>query len=151
MARAVGLARALGPLGLDDCVEADGARHAQHGGDMAVRQRALDGEGLIAWGQHDPALEDAAQTLDVLGWPMGEVEQRAFTHALAIPIALAEQDRGRGAAIGDGFDVHGRRIAQAPREINQNIAFTWLQILRKKGINTRKISRLTRRQERSSA
>ena len=35
-------------------------------------------------------------------------------HGLAVPIALAKQDRGRGAAIGDGFDVHGRKIAQVP-------------------------------------
>ena len=102
---AVGLARGLGP---DDPVEADGARRAQHGGHVAMRQRALDGEGLLARGQHDPALQDAAQTLDVLGRPMAEVEQRAFAHGPAVPIALAQQDGGRGAAIGDGFDVHGR-------------------------------------------
>jgi len=98
-------------FGADDPVEADGARRAQHGGDMTMRQRALDGEGLLARGKHDPTLEDAAQALDVLGRPMGEVEQRALPHDLAVPITLAQQDCRRGAAVGDGFDVHGRRIA----------------------------------------
>ena len=78
---------------------------------MAMRERALDDEGLLARRQHDPALEDAAQPLDVLGRPMAEVEPRPFPHPAAVPIALAQQDGGRGGAIGDGFDVHGLRIA----------------------------------------
>ena len=114
----VGLARGLGT---DDFVEADRARRAQDGCDMAMRQRTLDDEGLFARRHHDPALEDAAQPLDVLGRPMGEVEQRALSHGLAVPVALAQQDRGRGAAVGDGLDVHGRRIADARRTINNNI------------------------------
>ncbi len=55
-----------------------------------MRQGALDGEGRLARRQHDPALEDAAQTLDVLGRLMGKVEQRALPHGLAVPIALAK-------------------------------------------------------------
>ena len=80
---------------------------AEHGGDGPMRQRALDGEGLLARRQHDAALEHAAQTLDVLGRPVGEVEQRALPDGSAVPIALAQQDGGRRAAVGDGLDVHG--------------------------------------------
>ena len=116
-------------MGAEDPVEADGARRAQNGCDGPVRQRALDGEGLLARGQHNPALEDAAQPLDVLGRPVGEVEQRALPHGLAVPIALAQQDGGRGAAVGDGLDVHGRKIADTPPQINKNIRFTWLHFL----------------------
>ena len=103
-------------VGSDDCAEADSARRAQHGGDSPMRQRALDDEGLLARRQHDPALEDAAQPFDVLGRPMAEVEQRALPYPPAVPIALAQQDRRWGAAVGHGFDIHGRRIAEKPAQ-----------------------------------
>ena len=54
-------------LGSDDLVGTDGARRARHGGDMAMGQRALDGEGLLARGRRDPAPENAAQPLDAVG------------------------------------------------------------------------------------
>ena len=143
----LGSSRVLRP---EQPVQTDGARRAQHRGDGAVRQRALDGEGLLARRQHDPALEHAAQALDVLGRPMAEVEQRALADALAVPIALAQQDGGRGAAVGDGFDIHGRRIAETPRTINKNIRFTWLHFHPSPAPKMRKIRGLTLAKERSS-
>ena len=72
-----------------------------------MRKRALDNDRLLAQRQHDPPLEHAAQPLDVLRRPMGEVEQRALLYPAAVPKALAQQDGGRGAAVGDGLDVMG--------------------------------------------
>ena len=148
IARAVGLFRVLRP---EQPVQTDRARRAQNRGDGPVRQRALDDEGLLARRQHHPALEHAAQALDVLGRPVGEVEQRALPHPLAVPIALAQQDGGRGAAVGDGLDVHGRRIAETPRTINKNIRFTWLHFHPSPAPKMRKIRGLTLAKERSSA
>ena len=99
IARPVGLAVVLRP---EQTVEADRAGHAQRGRDVAVRQRALDRQGLLAGGNHDAALQDAAQALDMLGRPVAQIEQRALAHALAVPIALAQQDGGRRIPVGDG-------------------------------------------------
>jgi hypothetical protein len=40
---------------------------------MAVGQRPFDGERLLLGGNHDPALQDAAQALDVLGGPVAQI------------------------------------------------------------------------------
>ena len=148
VARAIGLVRVFRP---EQPVQTDGARRAQNRCDGPVRQRALDGEGLLARRQHDPALEHAAQALDVLGRPMGEVEQSSFPYPPVIPIALAQQDGGRGAAVGDGFDVHGRRITGTLLIINKNIRFTWLHFYPSPASKMRKIRGLTLAKERSSA
>src|SRR5208283_4356327 len=100
--------------------------------------------------QHDPALEHAAQALDVLGRPMAEVEKRSFPYPPAIPIALAQQDRGWGAAVGDGLDVHGRMIAKTARRNNKNIRITWLHFHPSPAPKMRKIRGLTLAKVRSS-
>ena len=118
IARPVGFAAVLGP---EQAVQADSAGRAQHGGDMAVRQRALDREGLLTGGDHDAALQDAAQALDVLGRPMGQIEQRALADGFPVPIALAQQDGGRRTAVGDGFDIHGENHTQSPANKSMKI------------------------------
>ncbi len=74
---------------------------------MPVRQRALDREGVLAGRDHDPSLQHAAQPLDALGGPVAQIEQRALANATPVPIALAQQNGGRRAAIADGFDIQG--------------------------------------------
>src|ERR1019366_2442230 len=81
-----------------------------------------DGQGLMAGGNHDAAPQDAAQALDMVGRPVRQIEQRALAHALAVPIALAQQDGGRRIPVGDGFDIHGESIAQHRHEINENLS-----------------------------
>ena len=97
IARAVGLVRVPRP---EQPVQTDRTRHPQNRGDRPMRQGAVDDERLLARRQHHPALEHAAQALDVLGWPVAEVEKGALPHALSVPVALAQQDRRWGAAVG---------------------------------------------------
>jgi hypothetical protein len=94
-------------LGAEQRVETDPARGAEHGCGMAMRQRALDADGVLAWGDDGAALEHGAQALDVGGIPMGEVEQGALVDLAVLAPAFAQQDGGGRGAIGDGLDVHG--------------------------------------------
>src|SRR4051812_1187593 len=101
-------------------VEADFARGAQRGGDMAMRQAVGDGEGILPGGDDGAALEHPPQAFDVRGRPGGEVAQRAFADLALVAVALAQQDRGRGVPVRDGFDVHGpSRVDLAARYKSQ--------------------------------
>ena len=97
--------------GAKNTVEADVARGAESGHDMAVRQAADDGEGITLGGNDRAAFEDAAQTLDVGCGPVGKIAQCALTHLAAFAVALAQQDRGGRVPIRNGFDVHGEAWA----------------------------------------
>ena len=97
-------------LGAEHAVEADLARGAESGGDMAVRQRADDGEGVALGGDDGAAFEHAAQALDVGGRPIGEVAERALPDLAVLAVALAQQDGRRRVPVGDGFDIHGSMI-----------------------------------------
>jgi hypothetical protein len=94
----------------EQAIEAEAAQHAEDGGDVVVRQGAADGQGFLAGWQGRAALEQAAQTLDQLGWPVGQVEQGALFDLAGLAVGLAQQDGGRRGAVGDGLDAHGRTI-----------------------------------------
>jgi hypothetical protein len=85
--RPVGLTAVPGP---QQPVEANGAGRTQHGRDVSVRQRTLDRQRLLTSRDHDAALQDAAQALDMFGRPIREIEQRALADGLAVPITLSE-------------------------------------------------------------
>src|ERR1035437_8278193 len=51
-----------------------------------------------------------AEGINLLFGPVGEVGQGALEGLRAFAPTLAEEDGGRGAAIGDGLDVHGSII-----------------------------------------
>ena len=70
------------------------ARHAEHRGHVAVRQRALDPQ-LLGWRDQLLALQNPAQRIDPVSRPMRQVGQRARLDLVARAIALAQQDRGR--------------------------------------------------------
>ena len=74
---------------------------------MTVRQGADDVEGVPEAGHRGAPLEQDAQSLDESGRPAGEVGEGALLDLAALAIGLAEQDGGRGGAVGHGFDVHG--------------------------------------------
>jgi hypothetical protein len=57
-------------------------------------------------------LQQAAEGINLLFGPVGEVGQGALEGLRAFAPTLAEEDGGRGAAIGDGLDVHGSIIRQ---------------------------------------
>ena len=70
-------------VGAEDTVEPDLVSGAECGGDVAVRQAAGDGEGVMLGGDDGAALEHAAQAFDVGGWPVGEIAQGALTDLAA--------------------------------------------------------------------
>jgi hypothetical protein len=89
--------------------QAEMTKGSEDRGDMAMGQRADDLEGLIA-GDQIFTLQDAAQEIDLSGGPGGEISEGAFLDLRANPDGFAEEDGGRGIAIGDGVDVHGSMI-----------------------------------------
>ena len=96
---------------MEDAGQAELCGQAEQGGDVAVRQRALEGDGLVEGGEDDAALEDGADGVDH-GWgDFGEVGEGFSPDAFALTPGFSQQD-GRGAgAIGDDMDAdgHGRR------------------------------------------
>ena len=94
-----------------DTVEADVAHDAQRSGDVAVRQAAHDGEGIMLGGNHSATFQHTAQTLDVGCGPVGQIAQCALTHLAAFAVALAQENRRRRVPIRNGFDVHGEACA----------------------------------------
>ena len=57
-----------------------------------MRQGAFDGEGVLGRDQ-TLALEQAAQRLDLVAGPVGEVGEGALADLLALAPAFAQQDR----------------------------------------------------------
>src|SRR3954471_2382026 len=109
-------------VGAEDAVKADLARRAEGGGDMAMRQAAGDGDGVVLGRNDRAALEHATQALDVSGRPVGEVAQRAFAHLAALAIALAQQDGGRRVPVRDGFDIHEANVSRSGRAVQLTTA-----------------------------
>jgi len=86
--------------------QTDAAQSAQRGSHVAVGQGAFNVEGL-GGREQSLAFEDAAQQIDLRRGPLGKVGERAFDDFVAHAGGLAQQDRRRGVAVGDGVDVHG--------------------------------------------
>jgi hypothetical protein len=106
-------------------VEADAAQRSEHRRDMTVRQRAMD---LQPVARHRmTALEQGAQTLDQIGRPVRQIEEGPLLDLAALPIALAQEHRGRRVPIGHAFDVHAPyRIMDFPSWESQKCLITWL-------------------------
>ena len=73
---------------------------------MAVGLGADDVEG-VGGAEQGFVLEESAERVDLGFWPVGEVGDGALADALAFAPAFAQQDGGRGVAVGDDFHVHG--------------------------------------------
>ena len=93
-------------LGGDHGIQTELADRAQDGFDVAVRKSSLGAEEIVRRNQRLIA-KQPAQGFNLSAGPVGEVGQGAFAGFLAFAPAFAQQDGGRGIAIGDGFDVHG--------------------------------------------
>jgi hypothetical protein len=90
----------------EQIVQAEMAKGAEGGGDMAMGKRTEDLKGLLA-GDQVLTLQDAAQEIDLRRWPGGEIGESAFVDLGADADGFAEED-GRGrVAVGDGLDIHG--------------------------------------------
>jgi len=96
---------------IEEALQAQASQSAEDGGDMAVRQRASEME-RFAGRDEGFSLQDAAEQIDLGRGPVGEIGEGAFASAAAFAPTLAEQDGGRGVAVGDGLHVHGNTIAQ---------------------------------------
>lgn len=93
-------------LGGKDGVESELAHGSEDRHHVAVRQSADDVEGVIDTDE-GLALEEAAEGLDLVLRPVGQVGEGLLDDAAVLALALAEEDGGRGVAVGDGLDVHG--------------------------------------------
>ena len=113
-------------IGANQLVKADLARGAEHGGDMTVRQRPPDGYGVLVRGNDSAALEQHLEAGDPLGRPVRQVQQGAFLDPAGLTIALAQQDGGGRAAIGNRLDIHGDMIPESQANSTKISPFTWL-------------------------
>ena len=103
-------------VGAEDAVEADLACRAKGGGDVAVRQRAGDGEGVVPGGDDSAASQHTAQAFDMGGGPVGEVAEGALTD----PALLAVRSHAAG--------------WQAASSGSGRLRYTWLKRSRFGGI-----------------
>jgi hypothetical protein len=74
--------------------QAEAAGAAEDGGDMAVRQGALDRQRVLGLGHGDTAAQQRAQALDEMLRPTAEVGKRALPDFPVLAITLAKQDGG---------------------------------------------------------
>ena len=116
-------------VGAEDAVEADLACRAKGGGDVAVRQRAGDGEGVVPGGDDSAASQHTAQAFDMGRGPVGEVAEGALTDPALLAVRLTQQDGRRRVPVRDGFDIHGLRgadsVASYKSQIGDYMATFW--------------------------
>ena len=80
---------------------------------MAVRAGADDVEGSRQRGADGGiALQHGPQRVDFSGGPVGEIGDGAVVDLAVLAEALAQEDSGRGVAVGDDGDIHVDRIGQ---------------------------------------
>jgi hypothetical protein len=77
---------AAAACGAEQSVEAALAQDAEGCGDMAVRQRAVNDDGICDVGRALAALEDGAKSRDDAGWEIREVEKGALLDFAALAI-----------------------------------------------------------------
>ncbi len=89
-------------------------------------QQAEDGAAGGFGGQViEVAAEGAAEGFDAGGVPVGEVGEGAFDDPFTLAQAFAEEDGGRGGAVGDGIDVHGHILSHTITKCKHIIHITW--------------------------
>jgi hypothetical protein len=77
---------------------------------MAVRNGFLRGEQIVC-GDQGLVAQQATKGFDFFWGPIGEIGQRALTGFLTLAPAFAEEDGGRGVAVGDDGDIHAHNNA----------------------------------------
>src|SRR5262245_17482701 len=89
---------------------------------MAVRTGADDVEGTRQRGADGGiALQHGPQRIDFSGWPVGEIGDGAVVDFAVFAEALAEEDSGRGVAIGDNGYIHVDRVQEISYEHKRNL------------------------------
>ena len=99
--------------GIEDGIEMEVAQATEHGGDMAVRQGAGDVEGLRQRGRGDRqrAGQSQAEGVNLMRGEMSDVGDGASLDFAVEAIGFAEEDGGRGVAVGYGGNVHAYIIS----------------------------------------
>ena len=107
---------------VEDAGQAELGGQAEQSGDVAMRQRALEGDGLVEGGEDDAVLEDGADGVDHGRGDFGEVGEGLSADTFALTPGFSQQD-GRGAgAVGDDVDAdgHGRPFLHGNTNTAQN-------------------------------
>ena len=81
-------------LGTDQLIEADPPGGSEGGGDVAVRQRAINADRLLGSGDDGAAFQQATQAFDVLLRPGREVAKCPLSNFAVLAIAFAKRDGG---------------------------------------------------------
>jgi len=79
---------------------------AESSGDVAVGSGALNLE-RVGRGDEGLAFEESTQSVYLAGGPSRKVGERALDDTTVDTGGLAEENGGRGLAVGDGFHIHG--------------------------------------------
>ena len=97
-------------LGGDQRVELELLQGAENGGDVAMGLGADDLEGVFEDGDVCGAAQDGAERLELGRRPVGEVAEGAVLDLAVFAVAFAQEDGGRGGAVGDGGDIHAHNL-----------------------------------------
>jgi hypothetical protein len=87
---------------------------------VAVGKGLLGGEELLGRDQGFVA-QQSPQGFDLLRRPMGKIGQGPLDGLLAFAPTLAQEDGGRGVAIGDSFDIHGTDYAHSSPHVKKKM------------------------------
>src|SRR6204780_3521124 len=93
---------------VEDGIQFQVAQATEDGGDMAVRKGAGDAEGIgqRRGGGRWIASQGRAESCNLLGGGMSEIGEGARFDFAVLAIGFAEEDGGRGVAVGYGGNVH---------------------------------------------
>jgi hypothetical protein len=104
---------------LQELVKLELAHDAKYGGHVAMGQGADYFECLLqARADGGVALEDQAQGFDLFGGPVGEIGEGTIFDFAVLAEGLAQEDGGRGVAVGHDGDVHADNITTYLLSVN---------------------------------
>lgn len=107
---------------VEDGIELEVAQTAEDGGSVTMRQGAGDEEGIGPRGgaNRERAGQGGAEGMDLLLGEMGEIGQGTSFNFAVLAVGFAEEEGGRGVAVGDGGDVHAYTISQQHNKHKHN-------------------------------
>src|SRR3984957_13760226 len=110
--------------GVEDGIQAQVAQATENGGDMAVRERAGDAEGIgqRSRGSSRRTSQGRAEGFNLLRGEMSEIGEGARLDFAVLAVGFAEEYGGRGLAVGYGGDVHAYIICYDRRQYKHKIA-----------------------------
>jgi hypothetical protein len=104
----------------EDRFQVEAVEGTESGSDVTVGRGALNLKD-VGWGDEGLAFEDAAKGIDLSRRPGREIGESALHHFAIHAGGFAEEDGGRGVAVGDGLDVHGNIMSEITHENKQTM------------------------------